>query len=178
MDKSENINNFHQLFGHVSQKRHIWLITIFSKAHQKKRSEQIDPVKTHNKPISQNKPPIRTVVNITRFYFKNSLINMGSSQRCSFALILWDLSKTIPSLQQLSLYSSRISFDYFNDNVNLVPVPEGGLQYCQNNSLINIILVKLKIYQFFFQIQLPRQFFPFNRVFCIRTSAGLFLIHS
>ena len=58
MDKSENINNFHQLFGHVSQKRHIWLITIFSKAHQKKRSEQIDPVKTHNKPISQNNPQL------------------------------------------------------------------------------------------------------------------------
>ena len=48
-----------------------------------------------------------------------------------FALIIWLIAKTIPTLQELSLYSIRISSNYFDDDIYLVHVTLVGIKYCK-----------------------------------------------
>ena len=47
-----------------------------------------------------------------------------------FALVIWYLEKTIPTLQELSIYSSKSSSKYFSGDKSLVGATKGGLEYC------------------------------------------------
>ena len=55
---------------------------------------------------------------------------MGPAQDSPFTLLLWYTSKTIPNFQELSLYLSKISSNYFDDDIYLVHGPLGGIKYC------------------------------------------------
>ena len=62
-------------------------------------------------------------------YLPTGSIRRGPPQDAPFARIIWYISRTIPNLQELSLYLSRISSNYFGDDIYLVHVPLGGFKY-------------------------------------------------
>ena len=52
------------------------------------------------------------------------------AQDVKFALVLWYLEKIIPTLQELSIYSSKSALKYFSGDKSLVGATKGGLEYC------------------------------------------------
>ena len=58
-------------------------------------------------------------------------IRQNPAQDSQFAFILWYVAKKIISLQELRILSSRRSSNYFDNDINLVYVSQGGINYCK-----------------------------------------------
>ena len=83
-----------------------------------------DIINSVQKHIYNQKGENKNIQTGTIYQINRTNIRLVPTQDVHFALIFWYVAKITPTLQELNLFYGRISMNYFDGDINLVPALE------------------------------------------------------